>query len=408
MNKHYNIQSFIENKFGYNRITELLNALTTIILNPLVFIKLLSSITLNKLRNKKTIVFSFAMPSYSDNVQNVPFILKKKGYNVLIFPEWVTEKFPNYKLKNEYQELDVYYDLWYMLPFLSADILFTPTARKHIYFPLGAKKINCFHSLASINAFPEDGFISYDIFFSSGPHQTIELKEYCSRYNLNNRIIINAGYPKVDFMYQQSKKLNLDSYFKNKNKTILYTPTYWSGNKNDIFSECSTVNDSLLIIRELIKEYNVIFRPHPLNLKHNNIVDVLKSLEVLVGKNSNLYLDFEKSSEKSSFISDIMISDVSGTAFTYALSFEKPVLFIDKGIIGEGLQFTKRESIGIVMPYKQINNINSNIGKLLKNSKSLLKVDEIIFNFLNAEDNYVLNLEKIINNKYDKKWEHIN
>lgn len=404
--KYYNLQHFIELKFGWNKITEKINALITIIHNPIKFIMLWKIIISSILKNQKIIIFTFAMPAYADNVQSVPFLLKDRGYSVLVFEEWLSKKFPNYKLDRRYEKLHVYKDLWYMLPFLYADIIFTPTARKHIYYPINAKKINCFHSLASLNAFPKDAFKPYEVYFSSAPHQTEELIEYCKYYKLKNRIIVKAGYPKIDFMYRQSKLKHKETIFKNSKKTIFYAPTYFGDAVTDICRFLSSIDRGVEIIEILLKRYNVIFRPHPVNIKHQNIDKILQEITDKFTSNSSFFLDIEKSSEKSSLISDIMVSDISGTAFTYSLAFSKPVLFIEKQKITDekGFQFKKRELIGDVMPISDINNINNYIEELLKDYKAQTGAKEIVYNFTKSEAAYIDNIEKFLNQKKSDTW----
>jgi len=261
----------------------------------------------------------------------------------------------------------------------------------------------------SLNGFPADGFLSYDIFFSSGPHQTVELKSYCKDNNLHNRLIVDAGYPKIDYMRSHLNDKGYNKIFSNKRKTVFYAPTYWSNDDGlgDIYRKCSLIPNSLEIIEKLIESYNVIFRPHPLNLKHGNIDDVLNDVNYKYYDNSSFYIDRNRSSELSSLNSDFMLSDISGTAFTYALAFNKPVLFLDREEVGDGLQFEKRSSIGRVININNLGAIHGEINTLLNEKHQLIKPEEIVFNFTKSENAYVNNIVKILNNQRDSNWEYI-
>ena len=86
------------------------------------------------------------------------------------------------------------------------------------------------------------------------------------------------------------------------------------------------------IIRMFVKkkEFKILFRPHPLDLTKKGNFDLVKKINNKFRNFKNFIFD-NKISYNDSFIqSDILITDLSSTAYTYSFSTLKPVLFFSK------------------------------------------------------------------------------
>ena len=78
--------------------------------------------------------------------------------------------------------------------------------------------------------------------------------------------------------------------------------------------------------------FNVIFRPHPSNRDDSNILNIKNKFIKNKKSFSNLIFaeNYLKNYRKSFFC---MITDISGTAYTYAFLNECPVLFFSNKLI---------------------------------------------------------------------------
>jgi hypothetical protein len=387
------IRNWLERRFGYNRITEFINAIIAVCLFPLSYIRY-QLIYFRALKTcKKVVIITCSYPQHVENIKNIPDMLRDNNIQVIFFAEWYRKKHKNYHL-NDFEHYPIFWDCWHFMPFVKAHMLLSATAGKHVYYPRGSLRVHYFHSIANLSGFPKFAFDSFDVLFCAGPHQIIELEEDFSKRGISDRLLLKAGYPKLDIMYREycQPEDGGDNL-----KTVVYCPTYYS---QDIYSDESTVNDlAFQIIGCLLTKYNVIFRPHPLNLKKGNIENVLDLIRKEYSQNTKFTFDEELSYASSYSKADIMLSDISGTAFTFALSSGKPVLFFDKGVKGMGIQYEKREMIGEVI---------SNLDELIPTTEKLLtdvvysdeKIKraraELVYHFNESEKIYLLNILELL------------
>ena len=78
------------------------------------------------------------------------------------------------------------------------------------------------------------------------------------------------------------------------------------------------------LITSLIKKnYRVIYRPHPSNVKEKKVLTLVKKFENI----KNFKFDTSSNYFKTYSSSNIMITDISGTAYTYAFFTKNPVFF---------------------------------------------------------------------------------
>ena len=80
------------------------------------------------------------------------------------------------------------------------------------------------HSLCSLNMiYNDNAFNCYDIICASGPHHVEEIKEIFYKKKITNKIILNIGYSKIDYLINlYQKRLNQNKLF----KQILIAPSW--------------------------------------------------------------------------------------------------------------------------------------------------------------------------------------
>ena len=211
-------------------------------------------------------------------------------------------------------------------------------------------------------------------------------------------LLINTGYLKLDHVYEKLKN------YKSVENSILLAPTLSSMLKDYNLDE-----DLDSIIKEILNKSNfkIIYRPHPVDIVNpakrliiNNIYEKYKN-----DKNFNLdsntsYLDSYKKSK-------ILITDFSGTAYTYAFSKLRPIIFYSKNennLIKSNFNdlyyFKDRLKVGRIV--QNIDNLNEEIYSINKefefysNQISVLRSERIKF-FKNSIKQNILNLKNILN-----------
>ncbi len=151
----------------------------------------------------------------------------------------------------------------------------------------------------------------------------------------------------------------------------------------------------------------IIFRPHPIDRKTHLTLEIEESFK----NNNNFKLDISNDYFDTYLNSMCLITDISGTAYTYAFLTNKPVIFFSKNEklineLGHGnlSYFEDRNKIGVIIK-------NSNeIIKIINNIKSLEKKIKISNSNLLKEMNYLGNsknrIKEIINEILIKKKNH--
>jgi hypothetical protein len=208
--------------------------------------------------------------------------------------------------------------------------------------------VHMFHSLVSIHdIYNVNSFNNFDILCCAGPHHNIELTYVLKDYN-RIQYTLNTGYNKID-RYALIGRGN-----HNKRPTILFAPSWHEENLLRLHG--------YEIISQLINNYNVVLRPHPISLKQD--MKLISLLLINFASPKLLILDDNIDATNSMSVSDLMISDYSGVAMEFALALKRPVIFMDTPRKSfnpnwreiyqqEGVQVTARSRLGYI-----INNIN--------------------------------------------------
>ena len=160
------------------------------------------------------------------------------------------------------------------------------------------------------------------------------IKELLLGGNYNNDVIlIPGGYPRLDDnrLKHQSNCLPVD--------TIIYAPTASIAMppKTELTYSIYQAREILACLDQCFPGYRIVFRPHPKDLSRvragaigatadalNQAVDYCQNSRCELDEKKNQYMDNYSRAA-------VMISDTSSTAFTYALTTKRPVLFFAPG-----------------------------------------------------------------------------
>ena len=202
--------------------------------------------------------------------------------------------------------------------------------------------------------------------------------------NLNGiNYIITNNYVRLNYLIKKYK--NIKKKKDNKIETVIIAPTnYHSFKKINLLNKLEKIIHLLLNIK-----LNVIYRPHPSNLGEKHV----KYLEKKFKDFKNFYFDKSPDYFQSYAKSDIMITDLSGTAYTYALMTKSPVVFFS-----QNQRYLKDN---------RYNNLNyfedrKKIGFIIK---SIIRLESF---FIKNKNKFrykqkTINIKKIFNNNFKNK-----
>ena len=234
-----------------------------------------------------------------------------------------------------------------MLRYLRTKILYTPfTGMVSRLRPKNATVIHTLVSLTSLDGVYSNAvFDNYDYIVCAGPHHSEDFKRWAaSNIKLAGRILIPAGYPKLDLMLEEIGHLKSPPA---ETFTVVYAPTH-----------VYPVNEEFASLRKHGEEivdallgagFHVIFRPHPVSFNDSDKSVVARIVDESSG-NASLSIDRSKNYIATYAKANAMVTDLSGTGFTFSLSFLRPAVFFAPNEQAEeglrGIQFEDRDQIG--------------------------------------------------------------
>ncbi len=247
-----------------------------------------------------------------------------------------------------------------------------------------------FHSLVSTHMlYLAGGFDYYDSILCTGRYMIDEIKIYEQMHQLPAKKLIEAGYYRLERIYDNYLKYVEDNRNSSKtNKTTVLIAPSWG--VDNIIESCGVQLVEIL----LNNNYAVIVRPHPETVRRNP--KLLNDLRNRYNGNPDFKLELSVATDDSLFKADILISDLSGIVFEYAFGTERPVLFIDVppkirnenyaelGI--EPLELQIRSKVGEILPPDDLKKVPQAIENLISNRQNYqdkIKTlrEENIFNF---------------------------
>jgi YidC/Oxa1 family membrane protein insertase len=284
------------------------------------------------------------------------------------------------------------------LPAFKTKILYFPAPDLPSYLrPANAVVVHALMSMASMDGlYLDHHFDGFDYVLCGGPHHIDALRNLAQRRpSLKGLKLIRAGYPKLDLMLAAPETRQPRSSAK---ATAVYAPTHVIAS-NERLASLRRYGER--IVEELLAGgYRVIFRPHPMSFLDEDrlLVDRIDAANV---GNPAFSLDRSKDYTRSYASADFMVTDLSGTGFTYSLTFARPCMFFaadeeaERGL--NGAQFDDRHRIGAVV---------RDVSQLLPKAAELSRTDmtqdllrfrgEFVFNSGNSATEIVSALEDIL------------
>jgi hypothetical protein len=237
-----------------------------------------------------------------------------------------------------------------MHPMLKTKVLYFPSPDLPTYLrPSNAVVVHALMSMASMDGlYLDHHFDGFDYVLCGGPHHIDALRHLAQRRpSLEGLRLIRAGYPKLDLMLAAPEAQLSRSAAK---ATAVYAPTHVIPSNVGLAS-LRRYGERIVEVL-LAGGYRVIFRPHPISFVDEDrpLVD---RIEAANAGNPAFSLDRSKDYTQSYASADFMVTDLSGTGFTYSLTFARPCIFFaadedaERGL--NGAQFDDRHRIGAVV-----------------------------------------------------------
>ena len=374
-------------------------------IKSIIFINLFIRIKKKLNKDLKIVFFYFPVKSYQNNIlELIDEIKKEKNLEVILAY--------NLGSSNEVKNYNkaFFLNLGYLKYINSVDIFLSSYV---VYeFPDSLNKIYINHDIYDapwVNPEKEKKLIKtlkgYDYIFLSSDIAISDLQRKINQYldikiDEKKNSLINTGYLKLDHVYQNLKNSNSIE------DSILLAPTLSS---MLIDYNLDRFLDSM--IKEILKndKFKVIYRPHPGDIINKEKNLIIKNINEKYKNQPNFSLDDNTSYLESYRKSKILITDFSGTAYTYAFSKLRPVIFFSKNEerliksdLNELFYFKDRTIVGKII--QNIDRLNEEIystDKLINyysNEIELLRSKRIKFFKRSIEQN-LLSLRNILNVK---------
>ncbi len=248
------------------------------------------------------------------------------------------------------------------------------------------------------------------------------MKSMVGRRQLNTRVcLIPGGYTRLD------ENLRHAEAYTGPVDSLIYAPTLSLNavQHHELTYSAPWASEILQGMIDSFSQHNIIFRPHPNDLqllqggRNDELARPFISALQLSEDNPHSSLDTQKTFYMDSYNrAAVMVSDTSSTAYTYALTTCRPVVFfsphdeqVREIFSAESAFIRDRERIGRVVG--TVEEMVAAIGEMTANLESWGdKVrayrDEICFNPGHTEEYFVENIDFILDGKKHPDWFYLN
>lgn len=245
------------------------------------------------------------------------------------------------------------------------------------------------HDMMSVHmGFREGALDHFDTVFCVGPHAVKEIRETEKVYNLKEKTLVEFGYPLTEKLIASYEQTEKDGVAGTK-KEILIAPSWQEDNLLD-----SCIDK--LIEKLVCDEYHVTVRPHPEYVKRYPEKMELITQRYKDVPDEKLTFELDFTSNKSTYSSDLLITDWSGIAYEFCFATKKPALFVNtkmkvtnpewKKISAVPMEIYLRDKVGVSVDKDKLDGVKEYADELLSNPE---KYREKITDILNS---YLFNL----------------
>jgi hypothetical protein len=299
---------------------------------------------------------------------------------------------------------------WIPWLFVRNRLIFTPASGTAAYISERNNVVHLVHSLVDLRGAYRPGTFDYvDYVICAHKEQIIDLMGFKKvRPEMRLKGIIPGGYPKLD---KGIRYAEINPTPKEKKRTIIFAPTIVN---NQTQPYAVLERSAASMISAIINQgYKVIFRPHPVSFGDRSASSVREIISLFDG-NENFTVDRTVDYFPTYSKADLLLTDLSGTAFTFSFSFKKPSIFFqldhNVDLFFPGFQSDGRYEIGSV-----VNNIDEmilGIENYFSGEAAMCEISErigafrnsIIFNAGHSVEYISDCIAQLANGKWNNDW----
>jgi len=338
------------------------------------------------------------------NLGGIPELLAKQGWRVRCYNAFAQAAFPGELQKGVEYHFETPQQ---QLAAEQADLYLTALVGQSSHFPRGAKRVHFLVSLTSLEGvYDESMFDHFDAIVCAGRHHMEEFAALGQRRGWGGKVLLPVGYPKLDG--QRCALVASGDHPREGATTVVFAPTH-AYYVNQHYSVLGRYGEQL-IEKVLGAGMRLIFRPHMESWRDQDR-PVVEHIVARFSGVEGFELDRSANYFSSYARSDMMLTDVSGTGFTFAFTFGRPALFfapqaeVEEG--KSGIQFECRDNIGLVV--RDVDHLVERL-QLTKRHEQFLQVrieelrDYLLFNPMTSERYFVEHVDALVNGRYPSDW----
>ena len=226
------------------------------------------------------------------------------------------------------------------------------------------------HDMMSVHmGFRKAALDHFDTIFCTGEHVAREVRKTEEVYSLHEKTLVKFGYPLEEKLEKAYEDMDKTPHAK---REILIGPSWQEDNLLD-----SCVDT--LIEQLMCEEDHIIVRPHPEYVKRYPEKIKLLTEKYAGVPDEKLTFELDFTTNKSTYSSDLLITDWSAIAYEFCFSTKKPVLFVNTKMKMENPEWEKlgltpaeiylRDKVGVALEKSELDRTKTVADELMSSGE---------------------------------------
>lgn len=226
------------------------------------------------------------------------------------------------------------------------------------------------HDMMSVHmGFRKAALDHFDTIFCTGEHVAREVRKTEEVYSLPEKTLVKFGYPLEEKLEKAYEDMDKTPHAK---REILIGPSWQEDNLLD-----SCVDT--LIEQLMCEENHIIVRPHPEYVKRYPEKIKLLTEKYAGVPDEKLAFELDFTTNKSTYSSDLLITDWSAIAYEFCFSTKKPVLFVNTKMKMENPEWEKlgltpaeiylRDKVGVALEKSELDRTKTVADELMSSGE---------------------------------------
>lgn len=226
------------------------------------------------------------------------------------------------------------------------------------------------HDMMSVHmGFRKAALDHFDTIFCTGEHVAREVRKTEEVYSLPEKTLVKFGYPLEEKLEKAYEDMDKTPHAKHE---ILIGPSWQEDNLLD-----SCVDT--LIEQLMCEENHIIVRPHPEYVKRYPEKIKLLTEKYAGVPDEKLTFELDFTTNKSTYSSDLLITDWSAIAYEFCFSTKKPVLFVNTKMKMENPEWEKlgltpaeiylRDKVGVALEKSELDRTKTVADELMSSGE---------------------------------------